>query len=99
MNVTMSGYAPTQGETLDQYLNAMFGYYEEEEKVLKGVGAPSSVVRYRSTFEAIIAKFGLDLADLSFDEIIQGDYYHVLKVRGLINHANNENYISLDGVI
>lgn len=32
MNATMSGYAPTQGETFDQYLDAMFGYYEEKEK-------------------------------------------------------------------
>lgn len=100
MNATMSGYAPTQGETLDQYLDAMFGYYEEEEKeVVKGVGAPSNIARYRSTFEAIITKFGLDLADLSFNEIIQGNYYQVLKVRGLIDHANNESYISLGGII
>lgn len=100
MNATMLGYTPAQGETLDQYLDAMFGYYEKEEKeVVKGVVAPSNVTQYRSTFEAIIAKFGLDLSDVSFEEIIQGDYYSVLKVRGLINPVNNEDYFSLGGAV
>ena len=104
-----------QGESLDEYLNAMFGYYESEgkatvatrastvdAKVDKAVGvvAPTAP-RYRSTFEAILAKFGLDLGDASFDEIIKDDYYAVLKRHGLVDMmaSNNAEYQRLGGVV
>jgi hypothetical protein len=104
-----------QGESLDEYLNAMFGYYEAEGKAsvatrastvgtdvdnAAGGEAPTAIA-YRSTFEAILAKFGLDLGDASFDEIIKGDYYSVLKRHGLVDMmpANNAEYQSLGGVV
>ncbi len=96
-----------QGESLDEYLNALFGYYEtqsiSESFVDKAVGedAPTASVQYRSMFETILAKFGLDLSDASFDEIIQGDYYSVLSRHGLVDHhaCNNVEYQGLGGVI
>ena len=105
-----------QGESLDEYLNALFGYYEAENKasvspvdnhatykeVDKTVSvAPPTAIAYRSTFEAILAKFGLELSDASFDEIIKGDYYAVLKRHGLVDNSasNNVSYQSLGGVI
>lgn len=105
-----------QGESLDEYLNAMFGYYEAEGKAsvttrtstvgtevdnAAGGSAPTASVQYRSTFEAILAKFGLDIGDASFDEIIKGDYYAVLKRHGLVDMmaSNNAEYQSLGGVI
>ncbi len=55
-----------QGESLEEYLNAMFGYYEKENtlnEAAKGDATPLAIeAKYRSTFEAILAKFGLDLA-------------------------------------
>ena len=100
-----------QGESLDEYLNAMFGYYEAEGKAsvatrastvdnAASVPAPTAP-RYRSTFEAILAKFGLDLGDASFDEIIKDDYYSVLKRYGLVDMmpVNNAEYQSLGGVV
>ena len=95
-----------QGESLDEYLNALFGYYEAENKVSispvdKTVSVSAPTVTYRSTFEAILAKFGLDLGDASFDEIIKGDYYAVLSRHGLVDHSasNNVEYQGLGGVI
>lgn len=103
-----------QGESLDEYLNAMFGYYESDGKasvatraitvdteVDNAVGGSSPTASYRSTFEAILAKFGLDLSDASFDEIIKDDYYSVLKRHGLVDMmpVNNAEYQSLGGVI
>ena len=98
-----------QGESLEEYLNAMFGYYEAEGKAsvnhdldkAASVGAPTAIVQYRSMFETILAKFGLDLSDASFDEIIKDDYYSVLKRHGLVDMmpANNAEYQSLGGVI
>ena len=109
-----------QGESLDEYLNAMFGYYEAEGKATvatrtsvnnygsnnldnaAGGSSPTAMSKsYRSTFEAILAKFGLDLGDASFDEIIKDDYYAVLKRHGLVDMmpVNNAEYQSLGGVI
>lgn len=102
MELSISRYssAMSQGETMEQYLDSMFGYYDKELKEeVKGVGAPLTDGRYRSTFEAILAKFGLELADLSFEEIISGDYYCVLRSRGLIDPINNANFESLGGVV
>jgi len=95
-----------QGESLDAYLDAMFGYYDKENtlnEAAKGDATPLAVMgkRYRSTFEAILAKFGLDLTACTFEEIIRGDYYPVLKRHGLIDHqpSNNPSFESLGGVI
>ena len=106
-----------QGESLDEYLNAMFGYYEAEGKasvttrtstvdkeVDNAVGGSSPTAMgksYRSTFETILAKFGLDLSDASFDEIIKGDYYSVLKRHGLVDMtaSNNAEYQSFGGIV
>lgn len=103
-----------QGESLDEYLNALFGYYEAEnkasvspvdndaiyEEVDKTVSVPAPTVQYRSTFETILAKFGLDLGDATFDEIIKGDYYSVLKRHGLVDHhaSNNVSYQGLGSI-
>ena len=94
-------------EDLASYLDAMFGYYEAEGKAsvdqdldkAASVGAPTAIV-YRSMFEAILAKFGLDLSDASFDEIIKDDYYSVLKRHGLVDMmpVNNAEYQSLGGI-
>ena len=92
-------------EDLASYLDAMFGYYEAEGKAsvdnAAGVEAPTASVQYRSMFETILAKFGLDLSDASFDEIIKDDYYAVLKRHGLVDMmpANNAEYQSMGGVI
>ena len=104
-------------EDLASYLDAMFGYYEAEGKATvvtrtstvgtevdnaAGGSSPTAMSKsYRSTFEAILAKFGLDLGDASFDEIIKDDYYAVLKRHGLVDMmpANNAEYQSLGGVI
>ncbi len=94
-----------QGESLDAYLDAMFGYYDKENtinEVAKGATTPLAIEgKYRSTFEAILAKFGLDLAACTFEEIISGDYYPVLKRHGLIAHqpSNNPSFESLGGVV
>lgn len=95
-------------EDLASYLDAMFGYYETEGKAsvthdldkAASVEAPTAIV-YRSMFEAILAKFGLDLGDASFDEIIKDDYYAVLKRHGLVDvmPVNNAEYQSLGGVV
>lgn len=89
-----------ESNSLAEYLDALFGYYESEG-VDKTVSVPAPTVKYRSNFEAILAKFGLDLGDASFDEIIKGDYYAVLKRHGLVDHhaSNNVSYQSLGGVI
>ena len=94
-------------EDLASYLDAMFGYYEAEGKAsvnhdldkAASVGAPTAIV-YRSMFETILAKFGLDLSDASFDEIIKDDYYSVLKRHGLVDMmpVNNAEYQSLGGI-
>ena len=89
-------------EDLASYLDAMFGYYDQElqlKEEVAGVRAPTTNGVYRSTFEAILAKFGLDLADLSFEEIISKDYYSILKSRGLISASNNRSYENLGGVV
>jgi len=94
-----------QGESLEAYLDAMFGYYDKEntiKEVAKGGSTPLAVEgTYRSTFEAILAKFGLSLSDASFEEIIKGDYYSVLNRYGLVEHQplNNPSFTSLGGVI
>ena len=99
-------------EDLASYLDAMFGYYEAEGKAsvnhhrsndldkAASVEAPTAIV-YRSMFETILAKFGLDLGDASFDEIIKDDYFSVLKRHGLVDMmpANNAEYQSMGGVI
>ena len=90
-----------EANSLAEYLDALFGYYESEG-VDKTVSVPApTAIAYRSTFEAILAKFGLDLGDASFDEIIKGDYYSVLKRHGLVDHhaSNNVSYQNLGGVI
>ena len=89
-----------EANALAEYLDALFGYYESEG-VDKTVSVPAPTVKYRSMFEAILAKFGLDLGDASFDEIIKGDYYSVLKRHGLVDNSasNNVSYQSLGGVI
>lgn len=92
-------------DNLESYLDAMFGYYEAKGVVnvdkAAGGEAPTASIQYRSTFEAILAKFGLDLGDASFDEIIKGDYYSVLKRHGLVDSmaCNNSEYQSLGGVV
>ncbi len=92
-----------ESNALAEYLDALFGYYESEGKggVDKTVSVAPPTVKYRSNFEAILAKFGLDLGDASFDEIIKGDYYAVLKRHGLVDNSasNNVSYQSLGGVI
>ena len=82
-----------EANALAEYLDALFGYYESEG-VDKTVSVAAPTVKYRSMFEAILAKFGLDLGDASFDEIIKGDYYSVLKRHGLVDHhaSNNVSY-------
>ena len=89
-----------EANALAEYLDALFGYYESEG-VDKTVSVAAPTVKYRSMFEAILAKFGLDLGDASFDEIIKGDYYSVLKRHGLVDNSasNNVSYQSLGGVI
>ena len=89
-----------ESNSLAEYLDALFGYYESEG-VDKTVSVPAPTVKYRSMFETILAKFGLDLGDASFDEIIKGDHYSVLKRHGLVDHhaSNNVSYQSLGGVI
>lgn len=89
-----------EANALAEYLDALFGYYESEG-VDKTVSVPAPTVKYRSMFETILAKFGLELSDASFDEIIKGDYYSVLKRHGLVDHhaSNNVLYQSLGGVI
>ena len=89
-----------ESNALAEYLDALFGYYESE-----GVDKAASVTAptepyYRSTFETILAKFGLDLSDASFDEIIKDDYYSVLKRHGLVDSipVNNAEYQSLGGI-
>ena len=91
-----------ESNALAEYLDALFGYYEAEgaDKTVS-VAAPTAMSKsYRSTFEAILAKFGLDLGDASFDEIIQGDYYSVLKRHGLVDYhaSNNVEYQGLGGI-
>lgn len=93
-------------DNLESYLDAMFGYYEAKGVVsvdkAAGVEAPTAMSKsYRSTFEAILTKFGLDLSDASFDEIVKGDYYSVLKRHGLVDSmaCNNSEYQSLGGVV
>ncbi len=89
-----------QGESLEAYLDAMFGYYDKENTIkeaAKGDATPLAIEgKYRSNFEAILAKFGLDLAACTFEEIIGGDYYSVLKRHGLIDHqpTNNPSFAS-----
>ena len=89
-----------EANALAEYLDALFGYYESEG-VDKTVSVAAPTVQYRSMFETILAKFGLDLGDASFDEIIKGDYYSVLKRHGLVDHhaSNNVSYQNLGGVI
>ena len=89
-----------ESNSLAEYLDALFGYYESEG-VDKAVSVVPPTVYYRSTFETILAKFGLDLGDASFDEIIKGDYYSVLSRHGLVDHhaCNNVEYQGLGGVI
>lgn len=94
-----------ESNALAEYLDALFGYYEAEGKggvdKTVSVTAPTAIVQYRSTFETILAKFGLELSDATFNEIIKGDYYSVLKRHGLVDHhaSNNVSYQSLGGVI
>ena len=92
-----------ESNALAEYLDALFGYYESEGKggVDKTVSVTAPTVQYRSMFETILAKFGLDLGDASFDEIIKEDYYSVLKRHGLVDNSasNNVLYQSLGGVI
>ena len=95
-------------EDLASYLDAMFGYYEAEGKAsgdhgvdkAASVTAPTAIVQYRSMFETILAKFGLDLSDATFNEIIKGDYYAVLKRHRLVDMmpVNNAEYQSLGGI-
>ena len=89
-----------ESNSLAEYLDALFGYYESEG-VDKTVSVPAPTVKYRSNFEAILAKFGLELSDASFDEIIKDDYYSVLKRHGLVDMmpANNAEYQGLGGVV
>ena len=103
-----------ESNALAEYLDALFGYYEAENKasispvdndatykeVDKTVSVSAPTVQYRSTFEAILAKFGLDLSDASFDEIIKGDYYSVLKRHGLVDNSasNNVSYQGLGSI-
>ncbi len=94
-----------ESNSLAEYLDALFGYYEAENKasvhpVDKTVSVTAPTVTYRSTFEAILAKFGLDLGDASFDEIIKGDYYSVLSRHGLVDNSasNNVSYQGLGGI-
>ena len=101
-----------EANSLAEYLDALFGYYEAENKVSvssvdhKATYKVSKTVSdvaptiYRSTFETILAKFGLDLSDASFDEIIKGDYYSVLSRHGLVDHhaSNNVEYQGLGGI-
>ena len=97
-----------ESNSLAEYLDALFGYYEAEGKAsvthnldkAASEEAPTAIV-YRSMFETILAKFGLDLSDASFDEIIKDDYYSVLKRHGLVDMmpVNNAEYQSLGGVI
>ena len=88
-----------EANALAEYLDALFGYYESEG-VDKTVSVAAPTVQYRSNFEAILAKFGLDLGDASFDEIIKGDYYSVLSRHGLVDHhaSNNVEYQGLGGI-
>jgi len=102
-----------QGESLEEYLDAMFHYYEAQDirSVVKAVKEEESTAipslvdpfkpTHRSLFENILAKFGLSLSDASFDEIIKGDYYSVLNRHGLVDHQplNNPSFTSLGGVI
>lgn len=107
-------------DSLQSYLDALFGYYEQEGVAnveiqannksnsidlrvdnAAGVTAPTANIQYRSMFETILAKFGLDLSDATFNEIICGDYYSVLARHGLIDHqpSNNVSFQGLGGVI
>lgn len=89
-----------QGESLEAYLNAMFHYYEaqgvaqEVRSVDKKAVDEKAPTAYKSLFETILAKFGLGLKDATFEEIIQGDYYRVLRRYGLVDTqaCNNESF-------
>lgn len=94
-----------QETSLEDYLNAMFGYYEAQGIAndvsridTKTVDGGASTV-YRSLFETILAKYGLELKDATFEEIMEGDYYRVLRRYGLIDISNNPSFESLGGVV
>ena len=84
--------------TLQRYLDELFGWYEEfEPEVVAGVGAPTTNT-HSCTFEKSLAKYGLGLDDLTFNEIIQDDIPTILQRRG-INPSNNTSFQGLGGVV
>ena len=87
-----------QNMTLQKYLDELFEWYEKfEPKVVAGVGAPTTDI-HSSTFEHSLAKYGLGLNDLTFNEIIQDDVVTILQRRG-IKPINNSTYYGLGGVV
>jgi hypothetical protein len=79
-----------QEHSLDLYLEEMFEWYEQYEPTTVG-----EVKRLR--FEDKLAWYGLDLGDLTFNEIIKGDLQTILEVRGL-KPCNNKDYNNYGGV-
>jgi len=83
------------------YWQEMFAWYEKHEpEVVAGVTANTASKVTKSKpfrFEDELAWHGLDLGDLSFNEIIKGDLQAILEVRS-IKPCNNEDYNNYGGV-
>lgn len=83
------------------YWQEMFAWYEEHEPdVVAGLTANNESKETKSKhirFEDKLALHGLDLGDLTFNEIIKGDLQTILEVRG-IKPCNNKDYNNYGGV-
>lgn len=90
-----------ESDSFESYLNALFQYYEAEANQPIMVQPQKSCLLKTtpSMFETILAKFGLSLSDLSFEEIISKDYYAILRARGLLDTCNNTSDEDIGGVI
>ena len=92
-----SVYYP-ESDSLESYLDALFHYYEAENTSIQSIQW-CLLKTTPSLFESILAKFGVSLSDLSFEEIMSEDYYAILKVRGLLDSCNNASFQDIGGVI
>jgi hypothetical protein len=72
----------------EAYLSEMFAWYEEHE--------PQTITK-KPRFEDMLSIYQLNLWDLSFTEIINGDLESILKARG-IAPLNNQDYHNQGGV-
>ena len=90
-----------ESDSFESYLSALFQYYEAEANQPTMVQPQKRCLLKEtpSLFETILAKFGLSLSDLSFEEIISKDYYAILKARGLLDACNDTLFQDIGGVI